>query len=90
MAAGRDAAFGTDKPDVAWETVYVQPTLDYLANPFNAQRLRAFADQTQDFLDAIAERRPPAVSGADGRAAVEIVEAADRAAATGETVRLPL
>ena len=90
MAQGRDAAFGTDLPDVAWETVYVQPTLDYLANPFNAQRLRAFADQTQDFLDAIAAGRAPAVSGADGRAAVEIVEAADRAAATGETVRLPL
>ena len=83
MAQGRDAAFGTDRPDVTWETVYVQPTLDYLANPFNAQRLRAFADQTQDFLDAIAGGRPPAVSGADGRAAIEIVEAADRAAADG-------
>jgi predicted dehydrogenase len=90
VALGRDAAFGTDRPDVEWETVYVQPTLDYLANPFNAQRLRAFADQTQDFIDAIAGDRAPAVTGADGRAAVEIVEAADRAAATGETVRLPL
>jgi predicted dehydrogenase len=90
LARGRSAAFGTDVPEDLWETVYVQPPLDYLANPFNAQRLTAFAAQTQDFIDAIAEGRLPAVTGRDGRAAVEIVEAADTAAATGETVRLPL
>lgn len=90
LAAGRNAAFGTDVAAVEWRTVYVQPPLDYIANPFNAQRLRAFAAQTQDFLDSIATGRPPAVSGRDGRAAVEIVEAADRAGTTGETVRLPL
>jgi predicted dehydrogenase len=90
LARGRSAAFGTDLPEDMWETVYVQPPLDYLANPFNAQRLRAFADQTQDFIDAIRDGRAPAVSGADGRAAVEIVEAADRAGATGDTIWLPL
>jgi len=90
LAKGRSAAFGTDLPADMWETVYVQPPLDYLANPFNAQRLTAFADQAQDFIDAIRHNRAPAVSGADGRAAIEIVEAADRAGASGDTVWLPL
>ena len=36
------------------------------------------------------EANAPAVTGEDGRAAIEMVEAADRAAVTGETVRLPL
>ena len=90
LARGRSTAVGTDVPADMWKTVYVQPPMDYLANPFNAQRLKAFAAQTQDFIDAIAMGRAPAVSGRDGRAAIEIVEAADRAAATGETVWLPL
>ena len=65
-------------------------TLDRLDNYINPHRLKAFAAQTQDFIDAIAEGRPPAVTGQDGRAAIEMVEAADRSAATGETVHLPL
>ena len=76
--------------DDAWETVFTQPKVDYLDNYINAHRLKAFAAQTQDFIDAVRDGRAPAVTGEDGRAAIEMVEAADRAAATGETVRLPL
>ncbi len=76
--------------DEGWETVFTQPKVDYVDNYINPVRLKAFAAQTQDFIDAIAHGRRPAVTGEDGRAAVEMVEAADRAAATGEVVRLPL
>ncbi len=73
-----------------WETVFTQPKVDYLDNYINPVRLKAFAAQTQDFIDAIAQGRSPVVSGEDARAAIEMVEAADRSAATGETVHLPL
>jgi predicted dehydrogenase len=73
-----------------WETVFTQPKVDYLDNYINPVRLKAFAAQTQDFIDAIEEGRSPRVSGDDGRAAIEMVEAADRSAATGETVHFPL
>ena len=76
--------------DDRWETVFTQPKVDYLDNYINPVRLKAFAAQTQDFIDAIRDGRAPAVTGEDGRAAVEMVEAADRSAATGETVTLPL
>jgi myo-inositol 2-dehydrogenase/D-chiro-inositol 1-dehydrogenase len=76
--------------DDRWETVFTQPKVDYLGNYINPHRLKAFAAQTQDFIDAIRDGRAPAVTGEDGRAAIEMVEAADRSAATGETVRLPL
>jgi predicted dehydrogenase len=72
-----------------WETVFTQPKVDYLDKYINPVRLKAFAAQTQDFLDAIRDRREPAVTGTDGRAAVAMVEAADLSAATGQTVRLP-
>jgi myo-inositol 2-dehydrogenase/D-chiro-inositol 1-dehydrogenase len=76
--------------DETWETVFTQPKVDYLDNYINAHRLKAFAAQTQDFIDAVREGRPAAVTGEDGRAAIEMVEAVDRAAATGETVRFPI
>ena len=44
----------------------------------------------QDFAEAIQDGRDPVVTGQDGRAAVEIVEAADRSAATHQAVTLPL
>jgi len=73
-----------------WETVFTQPKVDYLDNYINPVRLKAFAAQTQDFIDSIVDGRPPTVSGEDARAAIEMVEAADRSAATRETVHLPL
>jgi predicted dehydrogenase len=49
-----------------------------------------FAAQLREFLGAIEGRREPSVSGADARAAVEMVQAAERSAASGTAVALPL
>src|SRR5262249_26954811 len=47
------------------------------------------AAQISDFLHAIDEDRPPAVTGADGRAAVEVACAVYESARAGRAVRLP-
>jgi UDP-N-acetyl-2-amino-2-deoxyglucuronate dehydrogenase len=46
-----------------------------------------YVQQYRDFLDAIRNRRPPAVTGRDGRNAVEIVVAAYESSRTGRAVR---
>ena len=51
---------------------------------------QGFARQVQDLTNAIADGTPMAVSAEDGLKAVEMVEAATRSAATGESVRMPL
>jgi predicted dehydrogenase len=74
----------------AWELVDEQPEFDYLVGYMDPKRLAAFAAQVQDFVDAIREDRAPLVGGVEGRAAVEMVEAADRSAASRSVVTLPL
>ncbi len=49
-----------------------------------------FDAEIGEFLAAIQDRRPPAATGEDARAALEIIQAIYRAAETGTTVRLPL
>lgn len=73
-----------------WEEVFEQPPFDWERDPLSEVRLRAYVDQLQEFVDVILEGGQPFVTGEDGRAAVEMVEAADRSAATGEVIRLPL
>jgi predicted dehydrogenase len=46
-------------------------------------RMEAYASQVREFIAAIREARPPRVPAADGLAAVAIVEAGHRAAASG-------
>ena len=46
--------------------------------------------QIQDFLQAIAEKRPPAVTGEDGRRTVELFTAIYRATRDGRPARFPL
>ena len=46
--------------------------------------------QTQDFVDCLRYGRPPAVSGEDGRAAIEMIEATHLSHRTGAAVELPL
>jgi predicted dehydrogenase len=72
-----------------WDVVAEMPQFDYLAGYLDPKRLKGFADQVQDFTEAIRDHRPPAVTGEDGRKAVEMVEAADRSAATGASVAIP-
>ena len=72
-----------------WETLFVMPPFDGNRDVISPVRLAAFAEQVQDFVDAIVEGRAPAVTPADGRAAVEVVEAAVRSSATSRVVELP-
>jgi len=71
-----------------WATEWQTPQFQYLADPFTVNRVKGFADQFQDFVDAIAQGREPAVTGADGRAAIAMVEATERSSLTGRVVRL--
>jgi predicted dehydrogenase len=73
-----------------WRVVAEQVAFNFLGDYLDPNRLMGFAAQVEDFAGAILEDREPVVTGEDGRAAVEMVEAADRSAATGESVRLPL
>lgn len=75
-----------DSTELIWE----QPPIDFVNRPLDPVRLEAFASQIQSFVDDILDERPPTVGGADGRAAVEIVEAARRSSETGQAVTLPL
>ena len=73
-----------------WETVYEHPIVDIAKNPLDPNRIYPYTDQVQDFVDAIGAGRPPLVTGEDGRAGIEMAIAADRSAATGEAVRIPI
>ena len=44
--------------------------------------------QLQEFVDAIAEQRPPATSGIDGRNALLVADAAGKSIATGSSFKL--
>jgi predicted dehydrogenase len=69
-----------------WETLFVMPAYDLNGDFTNPVRLAAFAEQVQDFADAIRDQRPPAVTGADGRAAIAVIDAVRESAATGRAV----
>jgi myo-inositol 2-dehydrogenase/D-chiro-inositol 1-dehydrogenase len=73
-----------------WALVWEQPAIDYINKPLAPERLEAFYTQVQDFIDSVRDHRPPAVTGADGRAAVELIEACRRSSASGRAVELPL
>jgi predicted dehydrogenase len=75
--------------DSGWETVFEQPAFDPL-DPDDPVRLQAYASQLRDLIDAIAQGRDPAVSGRQGALTTSMLEAAERSAATGQSVRLPL
>jgi predicted dehydrogenase len=74
----------------SWETVWELPTWIHPFRPRDPRRIGNTARQVQDVIDALREGRPPGVSGEDGRAAIEMTEAASRSAATAQAVTLPL
>jgi myo-inositol 2-dehydrogenase/D-chiro-inositol 1-dehydrogenase/scyllo-inositol 2-dehydrogenase (NAD+) len=51
--------------------------------------MEAYAEEDRDFLRAVAEGRPPRVSGRDGMMAVQVVEAGNRSIREGRPVSLP-
>ena len=71
-----------------WETLYSHPPVRQPDPDVNFAY--AYADQVQDFVDAIREGREPEVTGAEARHGIEMGLAADRSAAIGDVVRLPL
>lgn len=71
-----------------WETLYVHPPVRQ-PDP-DVPFAYPYAEQVQDFVDAIREGREPEVNGETARKGIEMALAADRSAATGEVVRLPL
>ena len=73
-----------------WEDVYEMPPFALNADVYSPVRLEAFAAQVQGFAQAIEAGGGPRLGGEDGRAAVEIVEAAARSSASGTAVRLPI
>jgi predicted dehydrogenase len=73
-----------------WETVWEQPPIDYVNDPHSPIRLEAHAAMVQEFIDSLLEGRAPAITGEDGRAAVETCEACMISARTGQAVGLPL
>ena len=78
-----------------WQEVYEMPSFALNADVYSPVRLEAFAAQTQSFADAVlagtaAAAGDPALDGSDGRAAVEIVEAASRSSERREAIHLPI
>ena len=73
-----------DRTELIWE----QPAFDFVNRPLDPIRLEAFYAQTQAFTDDVLDKRPPTVPGSEGRAAVAIVEAAQRSSESGQAVEL--
>ena len=74
--------------DDTWTTVWEQPPIDYINRPLDPVRLEAFFTQTQAFVDDVLDGRPDTVSGAEGRAAVALVEASRQSSRSGVPVRI--
>jgi predicted dehydrogenase len=72
-----------------WERLWTQPPMNPL-NPVDPIRLESFSRMVQDFIETILSGSPPSVTGQDGRAAVELCQAALQSARTGQVVTLPL
>ena len=71
-----------------WETLYTHPPVQQPEPDVHFSY--PYAEQIQDFIDAIREKREPEVNGEVARKGIEMAIAADRSAASGEVVRLPL
>ena len=72
-----------------WERVWRQPAFDPL-NPMDPIRLESFVAQNEAFVECILGDQPPPVTGADGRAAVELCQACILSARSGQAIDLPL
>jgi len=75
--------------DGAWRVVETQEPIDWQGKGFlDPVRLESYTLQCQDFIDAIAQGLPPAVTGWDGRQAVAAALAAYESSDTGKEVVL--
>ncbi|MEO6207731.1 MAG: Gfo/Idh/MocA family oxidoreductase [Candidatus Limnocylindrales bacterium] len=58
--------------------------------PRDPKRVANTARQVQDFIDAVVSNRPPRITGEDGRAAIEMAQAATLSAKTHRAIEFPL
>jgi predicted dehydrogenase len=72
----------------SWATELELPPWDWTVDPKAPRRIGLTARQVEAFAQEVLEDRPLTIDGNDGRAAIEMVEAAIRSARTGESVRL--
>lgn len=73
-----------------WQLEYEMPPFALNADVYSPIRLEAFAAQVEGFAAAIETDGAPGMAGEDGRAAVEVVEAAARSSSSGQAVHLPI
>ncbi len=72
-----------------WEVEATQAPIDWAGKGFlDPVRLESYTLQCRDFIDAVADRRPPAVTGWDGRQAVAAALAAYESSRTGREITL--
>jgi UDP-N-acetyl-2-amino-2-deoxyglucuronate dehydrogenase len=77
--------------DGAWTVAAVQAPIDWAGEgALSRVRMEAYRRQHQEFINAVREGRKPSVTGEDGRAAVQVAEAAYRSAGEGRIVHLPI
>jgi predicted dehydrogenase len=69
------------QPKGEWELVYDQTQLPEARN-------QTFGTQAREFIDSITEGRPPEITGEDGLATVQIVQAAYQSSDAGTSIRL--
>ena len=75
--------------DGQWRVVETQAPIDWQGKGFlDPVRLESYTLQCQDFIDAVADGRPPEVTGWDGRQAVAAALAAYESSSTGKEIRL--
>jgi myo-inositol 2-dehydrogenase/D-chiro-inositol 1-dehydrogenase len=76
-----------DRDEVVWELPsWTLPDF----KPRDPRRIGNTARQLDDFIAALRDGRSPQITGEDGRAAIEMTQAAKRSAQTGRAVDLPL
>ncbi len=72
----------------AWRVELELPPWDWSVDPKAPRRIGLTARQVEDFARSLMDGRAPDVSGRDGRAAIEMVEAAITSAHTGRAVNI--
>jgi predicted dehydrogenase len=85
-------AYGEARASVAggdWETIAVQEKIDWQGKGFlDPVRLEAYIAHVKDFVISIREKRPPQITGWDGRQAVAAALAAYESSKTGKEIIL--
>lgn len=74
--------------DAAGRAIMVERAPYEMMGITHPSRLEQFVAQMQDYVDARRAGQPPPVGGADGRAAVTMVEACYRSTVSGQAVSL--